>query len=79
MMRAKELPEAIYRTISNWRLWITLALLASLIVNEPWQGIGEGQGIVDALTRISYFKMALLLFVCGVVAQAVIGSVPFVA
>ena len=78
MMRTRELPEAIYRAISNWRLWITLALLAALIINEAVIGIRQGQTITEALTRVSYFKMALLLFVCGVVAQAAIGAVPFV-
>ena len=78
MMRVRELPGAIYRAINNWRLWITLALLASLIVNEAVRGVLEGQTIVEALTRVSYFKMALLVFVCGVIAQATIGAVPFV-
>ena len=77
-MRLSDLPQAIYRAIAGWRLWITLALLASLILYEAATGIREGQGIVDALTRISYFKMALLAFVCGVIAQAAIGAVPFV-
>ena len=77
-MRLSDLPQAIYRAIAGWRLWITLALLASLILYEAATGIREGQGIVDALTRISYFKMGLLAFVCGVIAQAAIGAVPFV-
>ena len=57
---------------------MTLLLLAALILNEAVIGIREGQTIAGALTRISYFKMALLPFVCGVVAQATIGTAPFV-
>ena len=77
-MRVAELPQAIYRAIVGWRVWITLALLASLIIHEAVTGIREGQTIVEALTRISYLKMALLTFVCSVIAQAAIGAVPFV-
>ena len=78
MMRVSELPQAIYRAITGWRVWVTLLLLTALIVNEAVIGIKEGQTLVEALTRVSYFKMALLLFVCGVIAQASIGAVPFV-
>ena len=77
MIRMTELPQAIYRAINGWRVWVTLMLLTALILNEAVVGIKEGQSVVDALTRISYFKMALLLFVCGVMAQAAIGTVPF--
>ena len=78
MIRVRELPLIIQRTISGWRVWVTLLLLAALITNEAVTGIRQGQTIVEALTRVSYFKMALLLFVCGVIAQAAIGAVPFV-
>ena len=78
MMLISELPQAIQRAINGWRVWVTLLFLASLIVNEATLGIREGQTIVDALTRISYLRMALLAFVCGVIAQAAIGTVPFV-
>ena len=76
-MRISELPEAIYRAINGWRVWVTLLLLASLILNEAVQGMREGQTIVEALTRISYLRALLLVFVCGVIAQAAIGAVPF--
>ena len=56
---------------------MTLLFLASLIINEAVLGIREGQTIVEALTRISYLRMLLLAFVCGVIAQAAIGAVPF--
>ncbi|MDE2785176.1 MAG: hypothetical protein OXL37_00790 [Chloroflexota bacterium] len=56
---------------------MTLLFLASLILNEAALGIREGQTIVEALTRISYLRMLLLAFVCGVIAQAAIGIVPF--
>ena len=77
MMRITELPQAIYRAINGWRVWVTLLFLASLIINEAVLGIREGQTIVEALTRISYLRMLLLAFVCGVIAQAAIGAVPF--
>lgn len=77
MMRISELPQAIQRAINGWRVWITLLLLASLVVNEAALGIREGQTIVEALTRISYLRIVLLAFVCGVIAQAAIGTVPF--
>lgn len=77
MIRVRELPLAIQRAINGWRIWVTLLLLAALIINEAVTGIRQGQTIVEALTRISYFKVGLLLFVCGVIAQATIGSVPF--
>ncbi len=77
-MRLADLPQAISRAINGWRIWVTLLFLAALIINETVIGIKEGQTIVEALTRVSYFKMALLLFVCGVTAQAAIGTVPFV-
>ncbi len=76
-MRITELPQAIYRAINGWRVWVTLLFLASLILNEAALGIREGQTVVEALTRISYLRMLLLAFVCGVIAQAVIGTVPF--
>lgn len=76
MMRITELPQAIYRAINGWRVWVTLLFLASLVVNEAALGIREGQTIVEALTRISYLRMVLLAFVCGVIAQAAIGTVP---
>ena len=76
-MRLTDLPQAIYRAINGWRIWITLLILSALILNEAVTGIRDGQSIVEALTRVSYFKMALLLFVCGVIAQAAIGVVPF--
>ena len=76
-MRLADLPQAIYRAINGWRIWVTLLFLAALIINEAVTGIGQGQTIVEALTRVSYFKMALLVFVCGVIAQAAIGAVPF--
>lgn len=78
MIRVRELPLVIQRTINGWRVWVTLLLLAALITNEAVTGIRQGQTIVEALTRVSYIKMALLLFVCGVIAQAAIGAVPFV-
>ena len=77
MMRITELPQAIYRAINGWRVWVTLLFLALLILNEAVLGIREGQTIVEALTRISYLRMLLLAFVCGVIAQAAIGAVPF--
>ena len=77
MMRITELPQAIYRAINGWRVWVTLLLLASLTLNEAALGIREGQTIVEALTRISYLRMLMLAFVCGVIAQAAIGTVPF--
>lgn len=77
-MRLADLPQAIYRAINGWRIWVTLLFLAALIINEALIGIRQGQTIVEALTRVSYFKMALLVFVCGVIAQAAIGAVPFV-
>lgn len=77
MMRITELPQAIYRAINGWRVWVTLLFLASLILNDAVLGIQEGQTIVEALTRISYLRMLLLAFVCGVIAQAAIGTVPF--
>lgn len=49
MMRIAELPQAIYRAINGWRVWVTLLLLASLILNEAALGIREGQTIVEAL------------------------------
>ncbi len=76
-MRISELPEAIYRAISGWRVWVTLLLLASLILNDAVLGIREGQTIVEALTRISHLRLLLLAIVCGVIAQAAIGAVPF--
>ena len=76
-MRLADLPQAIYRAIHSWRLWITSILLTLLIGIDAAAGIREGQTIVEALTRISHFKMALLLFVCGVFAQAGIGTIPF--
>lgn len=76
-MRITELPQAIYRAINSWRVWVTLLFLASLILNEAALGIREGQTIVEALTRISYLRMLLLAFVCGVIAQAFIGTAPF--
>ena len=78
MIRVRKLPLVIQQTINGWRVWVTLLLLAALIANEAVTGIRQGQTIVEALTRVSYFKMALLLFVCGVIAQAAIGAVPFV-
>ena len=77
MMRVTELPQAIYRAISGWRVWVTFLFLASLILNEAGLGIREGQTIVESLTHISYPKFPLLILVCGIVAQAVIGAVPF--
>lgn len=77
-MRLADLPQAIYRAINGWRIWVTLLFLTVLIINEAVTGIGQGQTIVEALTRVSYFKMALLVFVCGVITQAAIGAVPFV-
>ena len=76
-MRMSELPGAIYRAISGWRVWVTLLLLASLILNDAVLGIREGQTIVEALTRISHLRLLLLAIVCGVIAQAAIGAVPF--
>ena len=76
-MRLADLPQAIYQAIHSWRLWITSILLTLLISIDAAAGIREGQTIVEALTRISHFKMALLLFVCGVFAQAGIGTIPF--
>ena len=77
MMRITELPQAIQRAINGWRVWVTLVILATLILNEAALGIREGQTIVEALTRISYLRMLLLAFVCGAIAQAIIGTVPF--
>lgn len=56
---------------------MTLLFLGSLILSEAALGIREGQTLVESLTRISYLRMLLLAFVCGVIAQAVIGMVPF--
>ena len=77
MIRITELPPAIYRAINGWRVWVTLLFLGSLILSEAALGIREGQTLVESLTRISYLRMLLLAFVCGVIAQAVIGMVPF--
>ena len=77
MMRVRNLPQAIQNAISGWRLWVTLALLVSLILNEAAVGFRSGQSIVESLTRIPYYQMPYLAFVCGAIAQAGIGAVPF--
>ncbi|MDE2788222.1 MAG: hypothetical protein OXL37_16400 [Chloroflexota bacterium] len=77
MMRITELPQLIRTTINDWRVWITLSLAASLILNETIIGIREGQTIANALTRLPFHKVAYLLLVSSIVSQAAIGSVPF--
>ena len=77
MIRMNDLPRAIYGAINGWRLWITLAMLAFLILNEAIAGWYGGQTIVESLTRIPYYRMLYLILVCGIIAQAAIGAVPF--
>ena len=77
MIRITHLPEAIHAAINGWRVWVTLALFVSLILNEAVIGIGSGQTITQSLTRIPYYMIPYLLLVSGAIAQAGIGAVPF--
>ena len=77
MIRVRDLPLVIQRTINGWRVWVTLSLLAGLILNEAVIGFKSGESVVQALTRVPYLRMVLLAFVCGVIAQAIIGAIPF--
>ena len=77
MIRITDLPGAIQTAINGWRVWVTLALLVSLILNEAVIGIRDGQTITQALTRIPYYLLPYLLLVCGAIAQAGIGAIPF--
>lgn len=52
MIRITDLPGAIQTAINGWRVWVTLALLVSLLLNEAVIGIRDGQTITQALTRI---------------------------
>lgn len=77
MIRIADLPEAIHAAINGWRVWVTLALFVSLILNEAVIGIGSGQTVTQSLTRIPYYLLPYLLLVSGAIAQAGIGAVPF--
>ena len=77
MIRIADLPQAIHAAINGWRVWVTLALFVSLILNEAVIGIGSGQTITQSLTRIPYYLLPYLLLVSGAIAQAGIGAVPF--
>ena len=77
MIRITDLPAAIQTAINGWRVWVTLALLVSLLLNEAVIGLREGQTITQALTRIPYYLLPYLLLVCGAIAQAGIGAIPF--
>ena len=77
MIRVRQLPQEIQRAINGWRVWVTLLILAGLIINESVNGLKDGESIVQSLTRITYLRMLLLAFVCGVIAQATIGAIPF--
>lgn len=77
MIRITDLPGAIQTAINGWRVWVTLALLVSLLLNEAVIGVRDGQTITQALTRIPYYLLPYLLLVCGAIAQAGIGAIPF--
>ena len=77
MIRITDLPAAIQTAINGWRVWVTLALLVSLLLNEAVIGLREGQTITQSLTRIPYYLLPYLLLVCGAIAQAGIGAIPF--
>ena len=77
MIRITDLPKAIQTSINGWRFWVTLALLVSLILNEAIMGLRAGQTITESLTRIPYWQMPYLAFICGAIAQAGIGAIPF--
>lgn len=77
MIRISDLPQAIHAAINGWRVWVTLALFVSLILNEAVIGIGSGQTVTQSLTRIPYYLLPYLLLVSGAIAQAGIGAVPF--
>ena len=77
MMRFTELPNAIRTAINNWRVWITLSITASFIINEAVMGLRDGEDITTALTRLTFSQVVYLLLVSGIVAQAAIGAVPF--
>ena len=71
------MPQAIQTAINGWRVWVTLALFVSLLLNEAVIGIRNGQTITESLTRIPYYLIPYLLLVSGAIAQAGIGAVPF--
>ena len=77
MMRFTELPNAIRTAINNWRVWITLSITASFIINEAVAGLRDGEDITTALTRLTFSQVVYLLLVSSIVAQAGIGAVPF--
>ena len=77
MMRFTELPNAIRTAINNWRVWTTLSITASFIINEAVMGLRDGEDITTALTRLTFSQVVYLLLVSGIVAQAAIGAVPF--
>ena len=77
MMRFTELPNAIRTAINNWRVWITLSITASFIINEAVAGLREGEDITTALTRLTFSQVVYLLLVSSIIAQASIGAVPF--
>ena len=76
MMRIAELPNAIQTAINNWRIWITLSITASFILNEAVAGLRDGEDITTALTRLSFLQVVYLLLVSSIIAQAAIGAVP---
>ena len=63
--------------INDWRLWVTLSIVTALILNETVANIRDGQPIVAVLTRTPFYEAPYLLLVCGIVAQAGIGEIPF--
>ena len=77
MIRFADLPQAIQTAINDWRLWVTLSMVTALILNETVASIRDGQPIVAALTRMPFYKVPYLILVCGIIAQAGIGAIPF--
>ena len=77
MIRLADLPQAIQTAINDWRLWVTLSMVTALILNETVASIRDGQPIVAALTRMPFYKVPYLILVCGIIAQAGIGAIPF--
>ena len=77
MMRITELPRAIRTAISDWRLWVTLSLTASVIIHETVVGLRDGLPFAAALTRLPIYKVFYLLLVSSIISQAGIGAIPF--
>ncbi len=77
MIRLTDLPQAIQTAINGWRVWVTLALFVSLILNEAVIGMRSGQTLTGSLTRTPFYLIPYLLLVSGAIAQAGIGAVPF--